>query len=182
MAVIERDHALVDQERHRVVRHQPVVLEDDRHGLRLGADNVHWFSELVGTLSLSSGAHSRDPLALPTLQDCSSENRSYWILNFITSSLNLSPWPGFSGAVIMPSLIAGGSTQRSSSRPMFSHQIPFGIEASRCTFNSGNRCGAMVTPQVSASVAILRRSVMPPRIGSGCRIGRQGLRKKGLRS
>jgi hypothetical protein len=37
-------------------------------------------------------------------------------------------------------------------------------------------------PQVSASVAILRKSVMPPRIGSGCRIGRHGLVKNGRRS
>ena len=30
-------------------------------------------------------------------------------------------------------------------------------------------------PQVSATVAILRSSVRPPRIGSGCRIGSRGL-------
>src|SRR4030088_2736609 len=47
----------------------------------------------------------------------------------------------------MPFSIAGGSIQRSSISPMFSHQIPFGIEAKRCTFSSGNRCGAMVMPK-----------------------------------
>src|SRR5690348_12930081 len=108
---------------------------------------------------------------------------AYFTTNsFLTSSLNASPCPGRSGAVMKPSAICGGSTHKSSSSPMFSAQMPFGIEARRCTLSSGKRCGAIVSPQVSASVAILRKSVMPPRIGSGCRIGRHGLMKNGRRS
>ncbi len=63
---------------------------------------------------------------------------------------------------------------------MSSIHSPFGIEARSCTFSSGNRCGAIVMPQVSATVAILRSSVSPPRIGSGCRDGQQRIFEKRL--
>src|ERR1700691_3365067 len=57
--------------------------------------------------------------------------------SFKISGLNASPWPGRSGAVIMPFLTGTGLTHRSSARPMSSIQSPFGMEASNCTFNSG---------------------------------------------